>query len=130
MDERKRIPIEIFSPRQLVALDACSRCGECVVWCPVHEQDEKEEITPRAKALAFKRILRSEHGLLRRLADRFGILEKLFKGLWASEEAVVSGETSGYYDEQIAKLVTLFRTPPGREHYEVVFSEAPGTTPK
>jgi heme-degrading monooxygenase HmoA len=54
----------------------------------------------------------------------------LIMSLWASEEAVTSGEMSGYYDEQIAKLVTLFRTPPGREHYEVVFSEAPGTTGK
>jgi heme-degrading monooxygenase HmoA len=49
----------------------------------------------------------------------------LIMSLWTSEEAAVAGVESGYYDEQVAKLVTLFRTPPGREHYEVVFSEAP-----
>ena len=48
--------------------------------------------------------------------------------LWASEEAAATGVTSGYYDEQVAKFVALFRAPAGREHYEVVFAEAPGMT--
>lgn len=54
----------------------------------------------------------------------------LIMSLWASEESVKAGEASGYYAEQIAKFVTLFRTPPGREHYEVAFSEIPGTAGK
>ena len=48
--------------------------------------------------------------------------------LWASEEAAAAGVTSGYYDEQVAKFMALFRAPAGREHYEVVFAEAPGMT--
>ena len=48
--------------------------------------------------------------------------------LWASEEAAAAGVTSGYYDEQVAKFVAVFRAPAGREHYEVVFAEAPGMT--
>jgi quinol monooxygenase YgiN len=48
--------------------------------------------------------------------------------LWASEEAATAGVTSGYYDEQVAKFVALFRAPAGRDHYEVVFAEAPGIT--
>ena len=48
--------------------------------------------------------------------------------LWASEEAAATGVTSGYYDEQVAKFVAVFRAPPGREHYEVVIAEAPGMT--
>jgi heme-degrading monooxygenase HmoA len=48
----------------------------------------------------------------------------LIMSLWASEEAAVAGVESGYYDEQVAKFVTVFRMPSGREHYEVVFSEA------
>ncbi len=48
--------------------------------------------------------------------------------LWASEEAAAAGVTSGYYDEQVAKFVAVFRAPPGREHYEVVIAEAPGMT--
>ena len=49
----------------------------------------------------------------------------LIMSLWASQEAAVAGVESGYYDEQVAKFVSLFRAPPGRDHYEVVFAEAP-----
>ena len=52
----------------------------------------------------------------------------LIMSLWASEEAAAAGIASGYYEEQVAKFVTLFRAPTGREHYEVVFAEAPGQT--
>ncbi len=53
----------------------------------------------------------------------------LIMSLWSSEEAATAGVTSGYYDEQVAKFVTVFRAPPGREGYEVVFVEAPGIKP-
>ena len=46
--------------------------------------------------------------------------------LWVSEEAAVAGVESGYYDEQVAKFVSVFRAPSGRDHYKVVFAEAPG----
>jgi heme-degrading monooxygenase HmoA len=52
----------------------------------------------------------------------------LIVSLWASEEAASAGITSGYYEEQVAKFLTLYHAPPGREHYEVVFVEAPGIT--
>ena len=52
----------------------------------------------------------------------------LIMSLWASEEAATAGVTSGYYDEQVAKFMALFRAPAGRESYEVVFAEAPGMT--
>lgn len=51
----------------------------------------------------------------------------LIMSLWASEEAAVAGVESGYYDEQVAKFVSVFRSPPGRDHYEVVLVETPGT---
>lgn len=50
----------------------------------------------------------------------------LIMSLWSSEEAAATSITSGYYEEQVAKFLTVFRAPPGRENYEVVFSEAPG----
>jgi heme-degrading monooxygenase HmoA len=39
--------------------------------------------------------------------------------LWESEAAMVAGETTGYYQEQIRKFGMLFVAPPNREHYEV-----------
>ena len=52
----------------------------------------------------------------------------LLMTLWTSEEAASIGLTSGYYDEQVAKFVALFRAPAGREHYEVVLAEVLGST--
>ncbi len=51
----------------------------------------------------------------------------LVMSLWASEETTTTSLTRGYYEEQLAKCVTIFRVPPGREHYEVVSTEPPGT---
>ena len=45
---------------------------------------------------------------------------------WESAEAAQSGVESGYYAEQVAKLMTVFRSPPGREHYQVLLAEPPG----
>ena len=49
--------------------------------------------------------------------------------LWASREAAEGTLESGFYDEQIAKFISVFRAPPGREHYEVAFADAPGMAP-
>lgn len=43
--------------------------------------------------------------------------------LWESEQAADKGLATGFYDEQVAKFVTFFRSPPGREQYNVVFAE-------
>ena len=59
----KRIRINNLSPRQLLELDTCTRCSECVQWCPVYAQDEKDDLTPRAKAKAFRKILRVQDGI-------------------------------------------------------------------
>jgi heterodisulfide reductase subunit D len=59
-----RIRVDNLSPRQLLELEACTRCGECVQWCPVYAQDPKEELTPRQKAKTFRKILREQDGVL------------------------------------------------------------------
>jgi heme-degrading monooxygenase HmoA len=45
--------------------------------------------------------------------------------LWETEQAAQAGVESGYYDEQVSKFISFFRSPAGREHYEVVFAEEP-----
>ena len=52
----------------------------------------------------------------------------LVMSMWADEEAAAASVASGYYDEQVAKFVTFFRSPAGRDSYEVVFAEPPATT--
>jgi len=39
--------------------------------------------------------------------------------LWETEADMSTGETSGYYQEQLAKVASLVAAPPVREAYEV-----------
>ena len=39
--------------------------------------------------------------------------------LWETEDNMRAGETSGYYQEQVAKFAQVFTGPPIREVYEV-----------
>jgi heterodisulfide reductase subunit D len=65
-----QINIDNLSMRQLMELDACTRCGECSLWCPAYEQDKKEGITPRGRAKAFRDIIKAQHGLWAKLLGR------------------------------------------------------------
>jgi len=53
---------------QLMELDGCTRCGECVAWCPTFaEKPDLDAITPLRKIEAARRFVRQQHGLLTRL---------------------------------------------------------------
>ena len=52
-----------LSPKQLIEIDACTRCGECLNYCPVYAQRGEEDIDPRGKIQAFKYFIRSQYGL-------------------------------------------------------------------
>ncbi len=56
-----------LSPKQLVEIDACTRCGECLNYCPVYAQRGEEDIDPRGKIQAFKAFIRSQYGLWARI---------------------------------------------------------------
>jgi heme-degrading monooxygenase HmoA len=47
---------------------------------------------------------------------------------WSSKEAAMTGVLSGYYDDQVKKFLTFYRSAPGREHYDVVLEDMPGKT--
>ncbi len=68
--ETKEVPDLLVSNldiRRLIELEACTRCGECLTWCPVYDQDAKESIIPRAKVTDFLNIIRSQQGLVGRI---------------------------------------------------------------
>lgn len=46
---------------------------------------------------------------------------------WESEEAAVGA--AGFASEELERHTTLFKAPPGREYYEVVFAEMPSSAP-
>jgi len=58
------------------------------------------------------------------LSDEGKVLALTF---WETEEAADAGiaGSRSFYAEQIAKFVTLYRSPPGREMYNVVLADAP-----
>lgn len=49
----------------------------------------------------------------------------LIMTLWSTEEQAAAGAESGFYADVLSRYVTLFRSPPGRERYQVVLAEAP-----
>jgi len=43
--------------------------------------------------------------------------------LWDTEDAAKAGEASGYYGQQLAQFISFYKSPPGREHYEVMLAD-------
>lgn len=60
INKSAHLPLEKLSRRQLMSLDACTRCGECQKWCPIYTLDSREDVTPRAKIKNLKRIINSQ----------------------------------------------------------------------
>ncbi|BAW29047.1 CoB--CoM heterodisulfide reductase 2 iron-sulfur subunit D [Methanosarcina thermophila] len=53
---------------QLMELDACVRCGECVKWCPTYAASgEKPGLAPRDKILRWRQYMNKSYGLKARL---------------------------------------------------------------
>ena len=50
---------------------------------------------------------------------------------WTGEEAANAGLAGGrgFYAEQVEKFVTIYRSPPGRETYDVVLADLPVVAP-
>jgi heme-degrading monooxygenase HmoA len=58
------------------------------------------------------------------LSDEGKVLALTF---WETEEAAAAGiaGSRSFYSEQVGKFVTLYRSAPGRETYEVVVADGP-----
>ena len=46
--------------------------------------------------------------------------------LWATEEA--AGASAAFAAGEVERFMTLFRAPPGRDHYEVAYAELPSVS--
>jgi hypothetical protein len=88
-------------------------------------------MSPAAAVDRFKKLVLPE---LRQQAGYEGALvlstpegKGIVISLWSTPEAAQSTVSSGYYEAQLAKFLTVFRAPPGREQYEVVLAEGLST---
>jgi heterodisulfide reductase subunit D len=64
------LDLSLFSFKQLMELDACTRCGECVKWCPTFTEAQRDEITPLDKIHTLKGFAKGQYGGF--LAHLFG----------------------------------------------------------
>ena len=56
-----------LAPMQLIELDACTQCGECLEYCPVQEVTGNTAISPPEKIRMFREFIRATEGLKARL---------------------------------------------------------------
>ncbi len=56
-----------LSPRQIMELDACTQCGECLRNCPVQEVTGNPSISPPEKIRIFREFIRATEGVKARL---------------------------------------------------------------
>ena len=71
-----KIDPAFYTVRQLIELDACTRCGECRVWCPTFaEKESLEAITPFKKIDSLRTYLRRQNSVLAKLLGRTEITD-------------------------------------------------------
>src|SRR5208283_3861976 len=71
--------IRVLSPEQLIELDACTRCGECLKSCPVQEVTGNPTISPPEKIRVFREFIRATDGLKARFLSPSRIDKKLLE---------------------------------------------------
>lgn len=47
---------------------------------------------------------------------------------WATAEAADAGALTGFYPEILEQYMAIFRSPPGRERYQVAFAQLPAAS--
>ena len=57
--------------------------------------------------------------------------QALVMTFWRDDDAADAGMAGGrsFYAEQVEKFITIYRSPPGRERYEVVAADLPAGLP-
>jgi len=67
----KKLNLSKFTLRQLLEMEACTRCGECINACPTYAETKSEEIHPLSKIASTKEFWKAQYlGVIARL---FGI---------------------------------------------------------
>jgi heterodisulfide reductase subunit D len=82
----KKIDLSLFTLWQIMEMEACTRCGECIENCPTFAEAKNEEIHPLQKINQTKRFWKADHlGLLARL---FGMKPATVEELAAFSQGV------------------------------------------
>jgi heterodisulfide reductase subunit D len=65
--KNKRSFSEELSPRQVLEIDACTQCGECLKHCPVQDVTGNPNVSPPEKIRMFREFIRASDGLRAKL---------------------------------------------------------------
>jgi heterodisulfide reductase subunit D len=74
--------INRFSVKELIEIDACTNCGECLVWCEAHDEVHMEHVTPRGKMNNLKEILKKENSIFNSRKPDEGLMQEYSKGVF------------------------------------------------
>ncbi|MDA8423586.1 MAG: (Fe-S)-binding protein [Nitrospiraceae bacterium] len=78
MKNKRSFTIEL-SARQILELDACTRCGECLKHCPVQDVTGNPAVSPPEKIRMFREFIRATDGLKARLFGPAEVDQKLLQ---------------------------------------------------
>ena len=83
----RRFDLSHYSFKQLMELDACTRCGECVKWCPTYAEKSEDPLQPAEKIRSMRSFI----------ADQYGLRAKLFGPKFPTDRAL-DEYSGGVYD--------------------------------
>jgi heterodisulfide reductase subunit D len=95
--KNKRSFTEDLVPRQVLEIDACTQCGECLKHCPVQDVTGNPSVSPPEKIRMFREFIRATDGLKARLfgpgeADR-KLLENFVKAVYECTTCGACGQS-------------------------------------
>lgn len=96
-----------LSALQLMELDACTQCGECLKNCPVQEVTGDRSISPPAKIRAFRNFIKKTGGLKSLIMGTSdvdsGLLEDFTRAVFECTTCGACGEvcTMGIYTQRL-----------------------------
>lgn len=70
---------ENLTLQQLIELDACTQCGECLKFCPIQDVTGRPSISPPEKIRVFKEFIKATEGLKARLLGPRDIDRKMIE---------------------------------------------------
>jgi heterodisulfide reductase subunit D len=99
MEDKKGKPFDFMeglTKKELIELDACTRCNECLNWCPVQDVTKDPSISPPARIHAYKAFVEQKHTLKGKLFSSEEVgdeeMEKFKDALWKCALCGTCGE--------------------------------------
>jgi heterodisulfide reductase subunit D len=68
-----------LSAQQLMEIDACTQCGECLKYCPVQDVTGNPAVSPPEKIRIFREFIKATSGLKARLSGSSGVDRRLLE---------------------------------------------------